>query len=199
MVATNNGEAQNVVVVGTSASAGDPNITNGTALFQVRGSSKGATVPANVTSTANGADHQGLDVIEQLKPVAEDNSNGVIAIVPKPLSVATYTPSLFTNFGANNTLNVKATSGNVFSMYCRNLNAAVRFIQLHNTATVPVNGNVPRLSFQLPATAAVIFGADFFTQFGINFSTGIAFAFSTTDSTLTLGAAADQVTQIVFI
>lgn len=46
----------------TSALALDANQTNGTAKAIARGGAKGATTAADVTSTANGADHQGLDV-----------------------------------------------------------------------------------------------------------------------------------------
>lgn len=127
-----------------------------------------------------------------------DNANGVGAMVVKPLSVSTYSPTLFTNFGANATLNVKATPGNVFSLYCDNLNAAVRYLQLHNTATTPAGAAVPLMTFKIPATSTLVLGTEFFSQAGMNFSTGIAFAFSTTEGTYTAGAAADQFTQIQF-
>jgi len=35
---------------------------------------KGASAAANITSTPNGVNHQGLDVVEQLAPTYEDNS-----------------------------------------------------------------------------------------------------------------------------
>ena len=127
-----------------------------------------------------------------------DNTNGVGAMVIKPLAVSTYSPTLFTNFGANATLNVKATPGNVYSVYCNNLNAAVRYLQLHNTATTPAGAAVPLMTFKIPATSTLVLGTDFFSLAGENFSTGIAFAFSTTEGTYTAGAAADQFTQILF-
>lgn len=135
---------------------------------------------------------------EGYAPQYEDNTNGVGAMVIKPLAVSTYTPTLFTNFGANATLNVKATPGNVYSLYCDNLNAAVRYLQLHNTATTPSGGAVPLMTFKIPATSTLVLGTDFFTLAGENFSTGIAFAFSTTEGTYTAGAAADQFTQIQY-
>lgn len=135
---------------------------------------------------------------EGYAPQYEDNTNGVGAMVIKPLAVSTYSPTLFTNFGANATLNVKATPGNVYSLYCDNLNAAVRYLQLHNTATTPAGGAVPLMTFKIPATSTLVLGTDFFTLAGENFSTGIAFAFSTTEGTYTAGAAADQFTQIQY-
>lgn len=127
-----------------------------------------------------------------------DNTNGLFAMAIKPLSVSTYSPTLFTNYGANATLNVKATPGNVFSLYCVNLNAAIRYFQLHNTATTPSASAVPLMTFAIPASGAITFGTDFFSQMGMNFSTGIAFAFSTTQGTYTAGTAGDQFTQIHF-
>lgn len=138
------------------------------------------------------------NVAEQLAPAAEDNTNGIIAQQWKPLAVSTYTPSLFVDFAANATANVKASLGNVFAIYCHNLNAAVRFLQLHNTATTPGGGAVPRMTFLVPAQSAINLGAEMFTTSGVNFSTGIAFGFSTTEGTYTAGAAADQFTQITY-
>lgn len=147
---------------------------------------------ADLTTDANGL----LWTHEYYAPGAEDNSNNVIATAQKPLAVSTYSYSVFTNFGANATLNVKATPGNVFSVKCHNLNAANRYLQLHNTATVPAGAGVPLLTFLIPANAEVTIGNDFFGQQGLNFTTGIAFAFSTTEGTYTAGTAGDQFTQI---
>lgn len=133
---------------------------------------------------------------EYYAPGAEDNSNNVIATAQKPLAVSTYSYSVFTNFGANATLNVKATPGNVFSVKCHNLNAANRYLQLHNTATTPAGAAVPLLTFLIPANSEVTIGNDFFGQQGLNFTTGIAFAFSTTEGTYTAGTATDQFTQV---
>ncbi len=53
------------------------------------------------------------NVAEQLAPGAEDNTNGVYAVVNKPLAVSTYTPSLFSQFGTDPDIFVKASAGNV--------------------------------------------------------------------------------------
>lgn len=133
---------------------------------------------------------------EGYAPVAEDNTNGVVGSVNKPLTVSTYSFSLFTNLGANATLNVKATAGNVFSVKCHNLNVADRYLQLHNTATVPAGAAVPLMTALIPAGQERSLGTDFFGQNGLNFTTGIAFAFSTTEGTYTAGTAGDQFTQV---
>jgi hypothetical protein len=129
---------------------------------------------------------------------AVDNLNDILAVVQKPLAVSTYTPSKFQNLGANATLNVKATSGNVFAVKCHNINAAARYLQLHNTATTPGGGAVPFLTFLIPASSERVIGAEFFSSQGIHFDTGIAFAFSTTEATYTAGTAAEQMTDVIY-
>lgn len=122
-----------------------------------------------------------------------------IAVGPgaKP-STATASPARFANFGADATKNVKATPGNVFSLYCYNDNAATRFIQLHNTATVPASNDVPLYSFPVYAGLFTLIGQDFFDAAGVNFSLGIAFAFSTAKEKYTAGTAAEQNCVILF-
>jgi hypothetical protein len=139
-----------------------------------------------------------LRTCEQQAPQYEDNTNGVNASVSKPLAVNTYAPSLFTNFGANATLNVKASAGNLFTFTHYNLNAATRYLQFHNTATTPAGAAVPLLTFPVPGSSAINLGPEFFTANGIYFSTGIAFAFSTTQGTYTAGTAGEQFTQATF-
>jgi hypothetical protein len=48
--------------------------TDGTQKAIARGGAKGATTPADVTSTPNGVDHQAMDLAEQFASPAEDNA-----------------------------------------------------------------------------------------------------------------------------
>lgn len=107
--------------------------------------------------------------------------------------------SVFTNIGANVTLNVKASAGNVFAVCCNNANAATRYLQLHNTATTPAGAAVPVYSFPVFSGGSTILGTDFFGTAGVNLSTGIAFAFSTTRDTYTAGSAGDQSTVVHYL
>lgn len=136
------------------------------------------------------------NVAEQLAPGAEDNTNGIYATIPKPLAVSTYCATLFSQLGTDPDVSVKASAGNVFSAYCHNLNAAARYLQLHNKASAPANPDVPLLTFLVPAQSAIVIGEEFFGQSGVNFSTGIAYGFSTTELTYTAGAAADQTAHV---
>lgn len=129
---------------------------------------------------------------------SEDNPNQVNATAVRPLAVSTYSWTRFQNLGANATLNVKATPGNVKAVYCHNINAAAHYVQLHNTATTPAGGAVPLYTFLVPAQSSITIGDTFFGEHGAHFTTGIAFAFSTTEATYTAATATDQMTHIMY-
>lgn len=153
----------------------------------------GQTAPLQGDSQAN-------ELVSQATTIAGENLTlDALGIYHKPIASSTTSASRFQNLGANTTLNVKATTGNVFAVYCENLNAAVRYIQLHNTATTPAGGATPYLSFRIPATSSITIGTEFFGENGLNLSTGIAFAYSTTATTYTAATAAEQLTQITYI
>lgn len=179
--------------------------TDGSAKTVVRGGAKGATVAADVTSTAIDANHQAQDVAEQRAPVAEDNFNGVDGTQWVPLASVTYAPSFYANRGVDATHNIKLSPGNVFAASCMNLNAATRYLQLHNTATVPAPDAVVGAGCEFPVDGAIVGKPGFrevdqtwFTQNGLFFPLGIAYAFSTTSGTYTAGVAGEQSTQVVF-
>lgn len=149
--------------------------------------------PLQVDSLGN------LNVNSYTKSAGEDLTNDVLATTVKLLASATYSPSRFQNLGANVTLNVKSTSGNVFSFVCHNTTGVDRYFQLHNTATTPLAGATPVFTFLIPASSTLERGTNFFLPTGVNFSSGIAFAISTTETIYTAGAATDQMTHILFI
>lgn len=126
----------------------------------------------------------------------EDLTNNVMQAVLKPLAGTTYSPTTYTNLGTVTTANIKASTGNVFSISIINTNAAARYFQLFNstssTATVVY-------CWTIPAGGALIVGNDFFTNAGINFSTGITWGVSTTFLTYTAATAAEHVTAVNYI
>lgn len=110
-------------------------------------------------------------------------------------------PNVFSNLGVNNTLHVGSGLVTVFSLTCDNEAATDHYLQLHNHATVPVNTNVPVLAFRVPSLGQIIVGTDFFTNGGLGpnvFPLGLAFAWSSTKDTLTLGTATDHSTWITY-
>ena len=129
------------------------------------------------------------DVIEQFAPVAEDNVNGVIGIAIKPLAVSTYSTSFTSGVGAL-PANIKASAGNVFSIYALNSNTAQRYLQLFNSTAVP--SGTPLVSFLIPALGSITIDSGFFTSSGINFSTGITLGISLAQATYTAATAGDH-------
>jgi len=181
-----------VVIASDNGLALDATLTGGALVAIVKGGAKGATTAGIITAHSVSADITGCDVVEGFKGVYEDNSNGVAAIIYKPLAVNTYAPTLATNFGAATKANIKASAGNILSIRVSNTNAAARFFQLHNKATAPVATEVPLYSFLVPAGSASTLGTDFFCGSGGFFSTGISFAWSTTAGTFTDSATAGE-------
>lgn len=169
--------------------------------------SAGALKPVQVDTTGaivlSGTAGGGNVVITAPKGRQADALSVSVALSTEDIAALTpsggTSPTQFLNVGANATLNVKASAGKVFSLYCNNSNAANRYIQLHNTATVPSTGvTVPIFSFLVPPGSQTVIGTDFFTNAGCAFATGIAFAFSTTRDVYTAGSAGDQQTSIQF-
>lgn len=165
------------------------------------------TLIGSVTETAPATDTASSGLNGRLQRIAQrittllgiyDSTNTLLPTSGKKLAVATYSPTLFQNLGADVTKNVKASAGNVFSIICYNANAAARYLQLHNTATTPASSAVPILSFLVPPSGQIGIGSDIFTNEGINFATGIAFAFSTARNIYTAGSAGDQSTFIQY-
>lgn len=191
----------------------DSQITQETATNTVLGATGDAAVSTDTTGTISGklrglvkifADvwnsvSHFLSVSLATTLSGEDEANTVFKMIHKKLAASTYAPLLFQNLGANATLNVKASTGNVYAVACHNLNGGNRYTQLHATATVPGGGAVPAWTMLVPPASTAIFGEDFFSEEGINFVNGIAFAFSTTEATYTAATAADQMTHVVYI
>lgn len=137
------------------------------------------------------------DAAGRLQLSGLDITNTVFPVQFKPVAVSTYSWTSFQNLGANATLNVKATPGNVRSLYCHNIGGTAAYIQLHNSATT--SSGAPLYTFLVPAGGTTFVESTFFGENGAYFSTGIAFGFSTTEATYTAGNAANQITQIMYI
>jgi len=114
----------------------------------------------------------------------------------KPVSSATYAPSSHMNLGAATTANVKASAGYVYTIYCINRNAAVRYFQLHNTATTPAGGATAQNTWAVPAGTTdnpgiLILDTAYFSP-SERFATGIAWAISTAEATYAAATAGDH-------
>lgn len=132
---------------------------------------------------------------ESKRPVAEDNTDGIIATVEKPLNSSTYSPDVYVNTGTQVTQNI-ASPANIYGFIAKNTNAATRYLQFHNTAGVPAGGAVPVLSFLVPAGEVLPLGKNILQ--GLHFSNGLAMAWSTTEWTYTAATAGDHTTTVFY-
>lgn len=98
---------------------------------------------------------------------------------------------------------VKPSAGNLTSIDASSVNVAVRYLQLFDKVTAPVNTDVPIFSFPLVAGSATVparitLDRRWLGDQGLSFAVGIGVAMSTTAGTLTSATAADHVVQGTF-
>lgn len=170
--------AGNPLQMGVVFNTTKPTVTNGQ-IVQLQGTNRGELMMA-----------------EQYLDTAVDNPNGVYANVIKPMSgVPTYSPTPFTNFGASVNFNVRPLACNLYSLMGYNGNAAIRYLQVHNTAAAVSGGAVPVWIIPvLPGGIGSFDLTDFFFS-GLYLSNGLTLAWSTTAGTYTAATAADHITQ----
>lgn len=70
----------------------------------------------------------------------------------------------------------------------------MKWFQLFNKTSAPVDTDVPVFSFLLSTTLPVSLGTEFFTQMGAYFSVGIAYGVSSTPDVFTTDTSAGAVT-----
>ena len=109
-------------------------------------------------------------------------------------------PRLRADAAAVTSLIVKASGGILFWVQIYNNNAAVRYLHIFDSATLPANGTAPNIPpYSLPAGGASIqpqlvdLG-----EAGLRFQNGIVVANSTTQATLTIGSA-DSIITVAYI
>jgi hypothetical protein len=100
---------------------------------------------------------------------------GTVQVSNLPLQYATSE-----DFGTDAAKLVRTGVGQVCSICGHNFSATTRYLQLHDKATQPMTGDVPKLFFPVTAGSSWLIGTDFFGVLGRRFSNGIAWAWSTT-------------------
>lgn len=97
--------------------------------------------------------------------------------------------------GSTNATLVKASAGKVYSIQVNNINAAVRYLKLYNSATLPVVGTTAIVKTLAVPAASV---QQFHFPGGLNFSAGIGFAMTTeaTDAGTTGISASESVINV---
>lgn len=126
---------------------------------------------------------------EQFAPVAEDNTNGVIASIPRPTSNGAYSPSVASLVNSS-ALFVKGTPGVLLSASGTNATAATTYLFIKNKAGPIAAADVPDFSFAVPAGTSLSVGRDFFGLAGFKCSLGIAIGLSTTRAAFAAAAGA---------
>jgi len=159
---------------------------------------------SNSTPVVIASDQTTVSVIEQLAPAYEDNASGVAAIQHKPIISTLYSGLSFQAVLNDVDISAKATPGNLLSLRATNINAAIRYLQIHNKATAPTGGDTALISVPIPAGAAanpvaVTLGSDFFGNNGLALSTGIAIGISTAATTFTAATTTDHVVTGMYI
>jgi hypothetical protein len=144
---------------------------------------------------------------------AIDGSTGAVvalntldgSIVEPLLQTLLVNPSHSANaFATQTAWCAKTAAGILLAVIATNANAAVRYLQIHNTAAAPTSGAVPAYSFPIGAGSAsnpgtLTLSKEFFGAGGASFATGISFAVSTTLGTYTAATAADHVVNAHYV
>lgn len=144
------------------------------------------------------------DDVEYL--IKDDNNGGLVVSLNGGLvAVAgevSIIPSHFitnvvnTNFGASTNKVITTSSTKMLAVTCQNLNALIRYLQIHDSS-VPVSvGAVPALSFAISGNSSITIGSNILTTNGFMTNGGVTTTFSTTPGTYTAGVAAEQITQV---
>lgn len=180
-------------VLGTSAHPVQVNVTNGTQSLPT-GDAVARSINVQVNDGTNVLGTTAHPV--RVADAGTDATNNVEAIANLPMAGTTYAPSFSSNLASAGAA-VKASAGNLRSLCATNRNASLRWLQVFNQTTAPASSNVPIFQVPLPpggstTPTSVIIGEDFFSNQGINLSTGISVGVSTASGSYTAATSADH-------
>lgn len=174
-----------------------------------------AYVPKNANGQATMANSQPVviasdqsaltaNVTEQYAPAYEDNANGVAGVQQKPIVSPLYSGTAFQAVLNDVDISAKAAPGNLLSIRATNINAAIRYLQIHNKASAPSGGDSATISIPIPAgtstaPSVVQLGNEFFGNNGLYLSTGISIGISTAATTFTAATTTDHVVTGMYV
>jgi len=129
-------------------------------------------------------------------------SSGTVTVAAQPGAGQAGLPpaltrSFFQAMGTAVAISVKGTPGSLLSLSVTSINAAIRYVQVHNKASAPATNDVPILSIPISAGSAtaatrLALGASDFGEAGFPCSVGVAIGISTTAATYTAATATDH-------
>ncbi len=170
-----------------------------TALAQTTGNASLATIAGKDFATATKQDTAQVSLTAivgstgaSATAAAQITAQTSLTAIAASVAAVAPTPSPFANFGTLTAANVKGSAGKALAIAGFNANAATRYLQLHNKATIPLATEVPVFSFAVPTASGIVVDSGFFTAVGTAFSLGIGWAWSTTAGTFTDSATANE-------
>lgn len=147
-------------------------------------------LPAGTNAIGKLAANSGVDIgdVDVTSISAGTNTIGDVGVVGRTTGGLTLSNTI--SAASTNATSVKASAGQVFSIFASNVNAAARYLKLYNKASAPTVGtDTPVATFLIPGnTAGAGFSKDI--TLGLAFSTGIAFAITTGVANADTGAVA---------
>ena len=137
----------------------------------------GQAVPQTSTDGA-------ADVVVNGGAVGIDPTLNAVTILPLPVAAAG--PSNASNTALAASLIVKAGAGRLFRVNGTNTKVSAQFVQIHDSATLPAEGAVPKVVISVAASTPYTID---FGIYGRLFSAGIVICNSSTAATKTIGSA----------
>jgi len=141
--------------------------------------------PVQIVSAAGAVDT--LTLVTTVSTVtAVTTITNTVKTKEEPDATSTYSLTPYISAALETSAVIKASAGTLYGAYMTNTNAAVRYFQVFNSATVPADAATPALTFPVQPAATFSFDTGKFSNY---FSAGISVCISTTLATKTLGAA----------
>ena len=154
-----------------------------------------ATTAGTTTINVQGSDRPGGQPVAQPVSGSVTVSGSLTSAGTTTATPATPTASIINSAASTNGTVVKGTAGTLYSVTASNINAAVRYLKLYNSATVTVGTTTPAITIAIPAGGAISYDLG---AVGMRFGAGICLAMTTGAADSDVGAvAANEIKSMV--
>lgn len=168
-----------------ATTSGALNIADGGSTISIDDGGGIITVDGTIAATQSGTWNVGLNAGSNAIGKLAANSGVIIGAV-ELAPATTNAPSNATTTAYAASLIVKASAGTLYSITGYNSGNVTQFIQIHDSATLPADGSIPKVIFIVPPLSNFSFDL---TPFGRSFASGIVVCNSSTGPTKTIGSA----------